>query len=130
MQITKNILHYYLLPALTLLFISITVIAFAQTKEKEKPQVKVKIVKIVDGDTSRVEKTMEESSVQDFTKQFQNIKGKNVQVMITVDGTNKDRKGKKEENLMHFNFNMDSSVASAFGKCFMFSDSALCKKFV
>lgn len=126
METTTKINHR-ILPALSIFFVFLSVIACAQ--KNERAPVKVKIVKIVDGDSSTIEKTMDESSVEDFTKQFQNIKGKNVQVMITVDGS-KDKKEKKSVSSMHFNFDMDSTTAKSFSKCFAFSDSALCKKLV
>lgn len=150
MQTTKQLNRQYLWAALALLFTLITVFSFAQkrtekTTSKEQEPVKVKIVKIVDGDTVTIEKSMEESKVEDFTKQFDNIKGKNVQVMVTVEGngTNshkgRNKNTNKSASSMHFNFDMDSATAKAFSKCFMFSTSdslpagqtgALCKKFV
>lgn len=114
----------HLWAGLALLFILISVFSFAQ-----KP-VQLKIVKIVDGDTVTIEKSMEEFNVEDFTKQFQNINGKNVQVMVSVDADDKDKKKSKSASSMHFNFDIDSSMANAFSKCFMFSDSTMCRKFV
>lgn len=134
MQTTKQLNRQYLWAALALLFTIITIFSFAQ-KRTEAP-VKVKIVKIVDGDTSVTEQSMEESKIEDFTQQFNNTKGKNVQVMVTVEGDEKGRNGKKNSNknsstsAMRFNFDMDSATAKAISKCFMFSDSALRKKFV
>ena len=121
----------------TVFFASITAFSFAQSKGEE--EVTVKVVRIVDGDTTTIEKKMGEVSVQDFTKQFQNIKGKNVQVMITVEESNKDKmnKNKKESSSMHFNFDMDSlpagqagALANSFAKAFVLSDSAMSKSFV
>lgn len=136
MQTTKQLNRQYLWAALALLFTMISIFSFAQKRTQDP--VKVKIVKIVDGDTSVIEKSMEESKIEDFTKQFDNIKGKNVQVMVTVEGDEKDKsrsgsKGKgrsSSASAMHFNFDMDSATAKAISKCFMFSDSAMCKKFV
>jgi len=131
--------HLPLVMVLTIFFLSAAAISFAQSKDNDP--VKVKIVKIVDGDTTTIEKTMDETSVQDFTKQFQNVKGKNVQVMITIEDLSADKKNlkkessaggkrvnKKEASSMHFNFDMDSVTAKAFSKCFVYSDSAFEKK--
>lgn len=128
MQHKKTISRDFIWLLLAVFFSSIAVFSFAQNKEKEP--VKVKIVKIVDGDTVTIEKIMDESNAQDLTKQFQNIKGKNVQVMVSVDDKDNVAKKEKQPTSMHFNINMDSAMANAFGKCFMFSDSAHCKKFV
>ena len=126
----KNILSFFrknipLVIVLGVFILSIGAIAVAQSKNNGP--VKVKIVKIVDGDTTTIEKTMDETSVQDFTKQFQNIKGKNVQVMITVEDMDKDKKGKSkgESSSMHFNFDMDSATAKSFAKAFIFSGDSL-----
>lgn len=101
-----------------------TGIVIAQSKNNGP--VKVKIVKIVDGDTTTIEKTMDEASVQDFTKQFQNLNGKNVQVMITAEDVSKDKKDKnKPAQSMHFNFDMDSATSKAFAKAFVFSGDSL-----
>ena len=147
MQNPKQLDKLYLWGALALLFSMITIFSFAQKNEKE--QVNVKIVKIVDGDTSVIEKSMEEASVKDFTKQFDNIKGKNVSVMVTVEGNDKDKNGKhvscqsscksscqsscKQKqggaSSMHFNFDMDSATARSFSKAFMFNDSMMGKNF-
>src|SRR5688572_21956287 len=81
---------FYLIPVVAAFFIFLSTVSFAQSKSPET--VKVKIVKTVDGKTTTIEKTMEEASVKDFTKQFEDIKGENVQVMITVEST--DPKGK------------------------------------
>ena len=113
---------------LIIFLISITAISVAQNKDK--CPVKVTIVKITDGDTTTIEKTMDEASVKDFTGQFQNVKGKNVQVMITVEDRDKDRKKDKSASSMHFNFDMDSATANLFGKAFMCSDSLMEKNFV
>jgi hypothetical protein len=125
-----------LIAVLTLFFILLSVMVFAQGKENDR--VKVKIVKIVDGKTTTIEKTMDEASVKDFTKQFEDIKGKNVQVMITVEGAGKDKhssqlssKSSGKNNCassMHFNFDMDSTTANAFSK--MFKDSSKESNFV
>ena len=113
-----------LIAVLGIFFLGIGAIAVAQNKDNGP--VKVKIVKIVDGDTTTIEKTMYETSVQDFTKQFQNVKGKNVQVMITVEDVNKDKKDKsKSAQSMHFNFDMDSATSKAFAKAFVFSGDSL-----
>ncbi len=115
--------------ALAVFTLTVTVVAVAQNTGNET--VKVRIVKVVDGDTTVIEKTMSETSVQDFTKQFQNIKGKNVQVMITVDSIDKDKKGKQRSaQSMNFNFDMDSSTARAIAKCFVFSDTGTFKTFI
>ena len=117
----------FLIAAITLLFIFLSVIVFAQDKSDD--QVKVKIVKIVDGKTTTIEKTMSEASVKDFTKQFEDIKGKNVQVMITVEGNDKEKRKEKHASSMNFNFNMDSSTAHAFSKVFSMTDSSMTKSF-
>ena len=98
--------------------------------------VKVKVVKIIDGDTTIIEKTMDESGVQDFTESFQNMKGKNVQVMITVQDLNKEKKGPMASKSMNFNFNMpsgdgntDSLLAHCFAKSFVFNDSTFSGNF-
>lgn len=123
--------HLPLTIVLGTFFFSMGAIALAQDSDHDP--VKVKIVKIVDGDTTTIEKTMSETSVNDFTKQFQNIKGKNVQVMITVKDVNKDKMNSGDKNKsaqsMHFNFNMDSTMANSFAKAFAFSDSTLAKSF-
>ncbi len=117
-----------LVMVLTVFFLSVAAIAVAQNKGNGP--VKVKIVKIVDGDTTTIEKTMEEASVQDFTKQFQDVKGKNVQVMITIEDGDKDKKEKnKSAQSMHFNFNMDSAMARSFARAFVFPDSSFSKNF-
>jgi hypothetical protein len=104
----------------------VTATGIAMAESKSNGPVKVKIVKIVDGDTTTIEKTMDETKVEDFTKQFQNIKGKNVRVMITIEDINKSKKEKnKSEQSMHFNFDMDSSMAKAFAKAFVFSGDSL-----
>jgi len=77
---------------LTVFFLSVAAISVAQSKNEST--VKVKIVKIADGDTTIIEKTMDEANVQDFTRQFQDVKGNNVQVMITIEDLEKDRKTK------------------------------------
>src|ERR1051326_1540459 len=120
---------------MAVVLVTATSIAVAQSKGNET--VKVKIVKIVDGDTTTIEKTMDKASVHDFTRQFENVKGKNVQVMVTVEDVNKDKSGSgrdqspagKEKNRsaqsMSFNFNMDSTMAKAFAKAFVFSGDSL-----
>ncbi|MFI5164389.1 MAG: T9SS type A sorting domain-containing protein [Bacteroidia bacterium] len=120
--------YFPVITALSIFFLSLAAISIAQSKDEGN--MKVKIVKIVDGDTTTIEKTMDEASVKDFTKQFQNLKGKNVQVMITVEGTGNDKKKNKSSSSMNFNFNMDSSSAGSFAKAFVFSDSAMKKNFV
>ncbi|MBI3500365.1 MAG: T9SS type A sorting domain-containing protein [Bacteroidetes bacterium] len=107
---------------LAVVLVTATGITIAQNKSNGP--VKVKIVKIVDGDTITIEKTMDEASVKDFTKQFENINGKNVQVMITVEDVNKDEKNKSAQS-MHFNFDMDSTTSKAFAKAFVFSGDSL-----
>ena len=135
-QTIKPFLPY--LSALAVFLISIAAISAAQSKS-DGP-VKVKIVKIVDGDTTTIEKTMDEAGVKDFTKQFENIKGKNVQLMITVEDVDKGKhtscksscqssSGQHSNSSMHFNFNMDSSTAHSFAKAFAFSDSGAGNKF-
>lgn len=114
---------------MTIFLLAVTT-AVSVAQSQSKGPVKVKIVRIVDGDTTTIEQTMNETSVQDFTKQFQNIKGKNVQVMITVEDLEKDKKDKnRSAQSMHFNFDMDSSSAHSFAKAFVFSDSAFEKHF-
>jgi len=125
-----------LVPVLAVYLISISSDSRAQGKDEKL--VKVKVVKTVDGKTTTVEKTMDEASVKDFTKQFENIEGKNVQVMITVESSDDQDKsvsvrssGKnKSASSMHFNFDwpegengMDSAMARSFSKMFMFHDS-------
>lgn len=107
-------------------FFLLTIGAIAIGQNKNMGPVKVKIVRIVDGDTTIIEKTMEEASVHDFTKQFENVKGKNVQIMVTVEDANKDKKNKnKSEQSMHFDFDMDSTTAKSFAKAFVFSGDSL-----
>ncbi len=129
----------YLWAVLALFFLFMAFASFGQNKEN----VKVKIVKIVDGDTTVIEKDLKEDNVEAFTKQFQDIKGKNVQVMVTVDGDGKSKSRAKSHsnssssNTMQFNFEFDSAMANAFSNSFMFKDfigdstaGATCKKFV
>ena len=80
---------------------------FAQDNE----QVKVKVKKIIDGDTTVTEETMSESEVEAFTKQFENNKGKNKQLMITVENLNK-KEGHPQS--MNFKAMLDSTMAHAF----------------
>ena len=91
---------------------------FAQDNE----QVKVKVKKIIDGDTTVTEETMSESEVEAFTKQFENDKGKNKQLMITVENLNK-KEGHPQS--MSFKAMIDSTMAHAFS----FSDSSFDMKF-
>lgn len=137
---------FLLVPVLAIYFISIASVSSAQNKDGK--QVKVKVVKIVDGETTTIEKTMDEDNVKDFTKQFDNIEGKNVQVMITIEGDDKDKSStfhsssqagykNKSAGSMHFNFDMpfdeagfDSSFARSFSKIFMLNDSTRPKNFV
>ena len=135
MDTTKQLNKQYLWAALALLFTMITIFSFAQKREQEP--VKVKIVKIVDGDTTTVEKSMGESSVEDFVKQFEDVKGKKMQMMVTVQGDEKDKGKSKNKNrssssssAMTFNFDIDSATAHAMSKCFVFADSARGRKFV
>jgi hypothetical protein len=117
-----------LVVVLTVFFLSVAAISVAQ--DKNENTVKVKIIKIVDGDTTTIEKTMDEANVQDFTKQFQDVKGKNVQVMISVENQEKDKKEKNNPaQSMHFNFDLDSVTAHLFAKAFVFPDSAFMKNF-
>ena len=110
--------------AIAMVLVTASGIVIAQNKGNET--VKVKIVKIVDGDTTTIEKTMDEASVHDFTKQFENVKGKNVQVMVTVEDVNKNKRDKtKSAQSMNFNFNMDSVMAKSFAKAFIFSGDSL-----
>jgi hypothetical protein len=140
-QISKR--FSILILGFTLLFISISLFSIAQSKGSD--QVKVKIVKIVDGKTTTIEKTMDEASVKDFTKQFEDVKGKNVQIMITIEGADQEKnsssrsscqsscpksgKGKCASS-MNFNFDMDSATAHSFSKMFMFNDSSAGTNFV
>lgn len=118
---------YHLLVMLfVFLFLSLAISAIAQ--EAKKP-VKVRVVKIIDGDTTTIEKSMDPSDVQDFTEQFQNSNGKNVQVMITVKDTNKDKENERCLSALHFNFDTDSSMEKLFAKAFSFSDSAFAMNF-
>ena len=110
------------------LFLFLSLVTSSVAQKMEKP-VNVKIVKVVDGDTTIIEKSMDQSNVQDFTKPFQNAKGKNVQVMITVEDSGKDRKKEQSPSTMHFNFDADSLMENAFAKAFLFSDSAFATGF-
>ena len=122
-----------IISVLAVVLVTATGIAVAQNKGNET--VKVKIVKIVDGDTTTIEKTMDQASVHDFTKQFEDVKGKNVQVMVTVEDLDKDTpstslrgtkgKNKKEATSMNFKFDMDSAMAKSFAKAFVFSGDSL-----
>lgn len=128
MNIIKAFFCKYYLLAIPFIFLFLVLVTSSVAQEKENP-VKVKIVKVVDGDTTIIEKSMDQANVQDFTKQFQDIKGKNVQVMVTVEDSDKDKKKEKSLSTMHFNFDIDSSMANLFSNAFSFSDSAFATNF-
>lgn len=128
MKTIKSFFSKYHLWMMLFIFLFLSLVTGAVAQEAEKP-VKVKIVKVVDGDTTIIEKSMEQTNVEDFTNQFQNIKGKNVQVMITVKDAKKDEKNETSLSTMHFNFDTDSSMENLFAKAFAFSDSAFAMNF-
>ena len=51
--------------AFALFFASFTSMSFAQSKDNG--DVRVKVVKIVDGDTTTIEKTLNQAKLEDFT---------------------------------------------------------------
>jgi Secretion system C-terminal sorting domain len=140
MKPVKTIFKPFLLLASVLVVYFISIASFSCAQSKEEKQVKVKIVKTVDGKTVTVEKTMGESRVKEFTKQFENIEGDDVQVMITLEAPEDKRMQAsfdssakdKSASSMHFNFDfpdgkdmtgIDSVLTNFFSKKFMFHDS-------
>lgn len=109
--------------SIVVIFVAATA-TIAFTQKKEKDLVKVKIVKIADGDTTVIEKVLDENSADDFIKQFQNIKGKNVQLMITLENLNETKKRSNSDSRMRFNFSWDSTMSDTWAKCFILSDSS------
>lgn len=82
-------------------------------------KVKVKIVRIVDGDTTITEKVVEESELDQINKEMNDIKGKNVKVMMYVNSLDADKDKKnvkdKEEKMemsKTFSFDIDSLMKS------------------
>ena len=123
MKKIKLLIGLPLLLASAAFVLTLAITTTAEAQNKKSVPVKVKIVKIVDGDTSVIEQTMDQTKVEDFTKQFENIKGKDVQVMVTLEGTDKDKKEKQRSSqAMNFNFKMDSATAHAFSKCIVLSE--------
>jgi hypothetical protein len=74
-------------------------------------KVKVKIVKIVDGDTTITEKTVDESELTRINEDLNKVKGKNVKVMMYVNsedkGKTKEGDAKEEKITMNKSFSFD-----------------------
>jgi hypothetical protein len=78
-------------------------------------KVKVKIVKIVDGDTTTIEKVVSESELTKLNEEMNNVKGKNVKVMMYVNSLDEKKEGatgspqeKKVTMSKSFSFDFDS----------------------
>jgi hypothetical protein len=110
-----NKLHSTLI-ALSLVTVAAGAYAFSPGDDGHK--VKVKIVKIVDGDTTTIEKTLDEKELDKMNADLNNVKGKNVKVMMFVssddkekDGSSGSPQGRKEEKITMnktFTFDVDS----------------------
>lgn len=96
--------------AIAALLCATTFQAFSQSKkennEKEK-MVKIKITKIIDGDTTVVEKMVPESEVATAAAVAKDAKGKNVQVIV-IAGDDKDGK-KKEKQAYSYSYNYNNT---------------------
>ncbi len=80
--------------------------AFAFTTGDGK--VKVKITKIVDGDTTVIEKEIKESELMNLSSMFKDSKGKNVQVYVSAVSEDKNKSKKKNAKAYCYSFNTDS----------------------
>ena len=92
-----------------------TAAAYAFTRPGDDGhKVKVKIIKIIDGDTTVTEKTIDESELPNINKEVKDVKGKDVKVMMYVNSDEKEQKDgkeKKEEKITMnktFTFDFDS----------------------
>lgn len=114
---------------LSAFFITATVHAFAQ--DNDKKEVKIKIIKIVDGDTTITEKTIDKSKPGGHHSFFMDEDGKRFEMLMEMDderAEGRHHKMMKHRGPMQFHYKTDSAGGNAFAKCFVFDDSTMSNK--
>jgi hypothetical protein len=106
--------------------VATTAAAYAFTRPGDDGhKVKVKIIKIVDGDTTITEKTVDESELSNIDKDVKDVKGKNVKVMMYVNDEKNEKQGKDDKITMNKTFAFDFDSLSKICKIELNIDSLM-----